>query len=1021
MSLGREINDFLNAFGKVENIATSRSKRNYYANKGSAYNPNNPPPGWGGGSYGASNPSLGRRITNAVGVTESGGPSVGRQVGSAIGGALGIGGGAGSSGGGTTPAGTTGYAPQGGSAYDPTQYLQTYAGGGTVIGNSEPYYETSDIPRPEYTPDPRGSAVDRIRALGRRDPEQSFPQSMPVNEQAPTAGSYPPPLSAGEEPPIPMPPAPPPNPSVPLDGQFSYPGAGAARAPVDLNAPVRQPAVGGAPARPASRPPSPAARKALGDQTRTEAYNPDLDGPTAALPGQQYGPPASATPAVGAARAAPTPQTGDMAGNRAAGQSTNNAGHDLEAAINGGLRFAQKIFHLDGSGVAVGGDPRGQGGAKALFGGVGAAPPQLVQALDQKVNQGVPQGPNAEQLYAIRRLEAIYTWRSANGDKAGADKAAFELMQYSAGVAAKLGMQAVEQYKGGDVQGAQNTVIEAYNQIPDGRHLTVQGSTATVVDTRTGKAVQSFQFTPEQVLNAALGLGNRSLYWQTLAQRVASSGSKASNRTDSQQELDRARADYYRARTGQVGKSKAGGGRAAPAGPSGNTQAIIEQLNAVPRPGGAPALAPPQVPQDNTPPQGDAVSDGGDDDDEERALNADPSLKANSNAPVAPASVLRVKPPQPGSGAEPAPSPAPTPAPPSTPAVPNSAASGKPGRIAGGSSDPDTVPPQVITRNGDRYEPVGGPGAPKPFDEEKPAGIPKELLAAQAAAVKLTNKEGGPAVRQHIAQRIKEWNDYNKGYATREKEWKTNERKRVDQEYKDLTAKQKAEAKATYDLQLKPLDRAKLSEAVGAAWDASVEQAKTVAKEQGTDAFEKSIYADPKVDPTRIKSLAANIMTSNPNPDPATAVRMVYDLTRIDPNDATQRRYRPVGKDVLGNVVLSTQFGPVHVRPEAFMELTSIVKDRLSRAATAGKEGALKAVIDAEGPTTGKIADKVTTAVGNRAKSIAERATTVKKPEGTTLVDDIMQFVPKGGDSSRLEEIARRNRPPYSGVPSGER
>jgi hypothetical protein len=591
MSLGRELKDFVGAFNTTaRTIGRNRyydALAKYRTGRGGA---GGPPDDWLRSQLGPPPP----------GVAGPDGPGFLTRAGNWLDRQFGGGGGGGSDGGGALPIGgpAGGYTPGyldgvPGGMPDPDNYgsLPPNAQvGADIIDDTNPpsgsdsYADGGGVQDAPYT-----LADPALPSMGSYMPADAPPQASPQGgaSDAPYTLADPalPPPEAYEvqrdvaaEPPIPMP-----------SQGASAPSQGALP-------------VGG--------------RKALNDQTRTEAYDPTLDGPTAALP------------------------AGSLDNGRA--PVTNIPSTDLERAIDGGLRFAQKTFHLEPQ-TAVGPDPHTAGGAHALMTGVGAAPDDVVQAIDQRVNQGVV--PN-DQIYAIRRLEATYRWYSMNGETDKANKAAFELLQYSAGVAAKFGQQAVQQYQQGDMPAAIRSVQAGYNQVPDGRHMTVQGNTATIVDTRTGKPVQQFQFTPEQVFDAAMGLSSRSLYWQTLAGRVAHlGGGKQSTRTQSQQDLDEARAGYYRARTDKV---KAGGG--APAGASA-AQALIEKIKAA---GG-------QATQPKTPPQGasdvDEPHDQDDDEDEPAppagsAAPADANGQGDSIPPEAPPealpdggqSVVRLKP-----------------------------------------------------------------------------------------------------------------------------------------------------------------------------------------------------------------------------------------------------------------------------------------------------------------------------------------------------------------------------------------
>jgi hypothetical protein len=601
MSLNKELQNFLGAFQAIDTMKTNASKRDYYKNKAGANNPTNPssPAGqWVNQQAGGSGAVPASQPSSLAGKAVQ---WAGQQ--------LGIGGSSQPGVPGALPlsgsAGSGGIPPAGGDPGDP-DYGQTYAEGGDV-----------QPPGPPYVPQPAA-------------PQQTIDQA-PV--QIPGDNTDPSTAPTGyQEPPVVLPPTP------PLRDE-----------------PKRVTSKG-----------KDGKRKALDDQSRTEAYDPDLDGPTGALPlGAPAGGAAPATSAptplqgqgavpAGAA-ALRTTQSPDTQGDAGAGLSTNNAGSDLEQALHGGMTFAQQTFHLNPA------DPHSAGGQKALFSGVGAATPDVVKAMDQRVNANLPNDPN---LYNIRRLEAVYRWYSQNGQTDQANKAAFELLQYSAGVASQWGARATEQYKSGDVPGAIKSIQEGYNHIPDGNHMTVQGNTATIVDKRTGQPVNQFQFTPEQVFNAAMGLNNRSLYWQVLAQRVGQTQKGGAKQlTPEQEELQRARIENIKARTARLQRPSVG-----PAGgPGTGTRSLIDTINA--EEGGTPGS--PKANAASATPVSDNVQPNPD----EAAADAEARSEPNSAwfteaggkptqadelasaTTTAPDSVVRLpnKPPRPGSAAASAP------------------------------------------------------------------------------------------------------------------------------------------------------------------------------------------------------------------------------------------------------------------------------------------------------------------------------------------------------------------------------
>jgi hypothetical protein len=56
-------------------------------------------------------------------------------------------------------------------------------------------------------------------------------------------------------------------------------------------------------------------------------------------------------------------------------------------------------------------------------------------------------------------------------------------------------------------------------------------------------------------------------------------------------------------------------------------------------------------------------------------------------------------------------------------------------------------------------------------------------------------------------------------------------------------------------------------------------------------------------------------------------------MTRWDDADASKRFYKPVGRDILGNVVVQVEdYGPVHLRPEAYRDLTKLAREQVTAA-----------------------------------------------------------------------------------------
>jgi len=897
--------------------------------------------------------------------------------------------------------------------------------------------------------------------------------------------------------------------------------------PFDPNAPSREPPIPLPPQRPA---PTGSAvdtsagnpLKAHDDQTRTAAFDPSVEGPpaTGAVPAAGMAAPAPAVPTQQTPASAMTGAPSDK------GLSTNNARSDLENALHGAMTFAQDTFHLRDAN-----DPHHEGGKQALFSGVGAASPDVVKQMDQKVNANVPADP---QLYAVRRLEAIYRWYSMNGKTAEANKAAFELVQFTAGVAAQWGDRAAKQMQAGDVPGAIKSVQEGYNYIPDGRHMQVQGNTATIVDSRTGQPIQQFQFSPQQVFGAAMGLSNRSLYWQVLAQRASAGGTKASNRTDSQQDLDRARAENVRARTAKLKAGPAAGG-----GHSAVFTDLVNKINAEePDAGNAtgPKGSPPPLPA--APAGSSDGADGGEPEGQPGTASGEatadldtadqPVTSAGPSLTPAPQSVLRTQPPAANQGT-PAPADAdykawlqknnlrespdydmkgaftageqpderghmtdrfkkpthptfsdesiyaddknkgghwaqtgdgkwsfaPGPAnlknggiervraylkendPDVTLLAPTGGKDQAPERIPASGDHPgfephyetpDRVPDIKIAHDGEKYVPGSDVTPAGQFTEEAPKPNPYRKYEADAA--KVPGKEG-VALRQLIQKKASAYDASVKTYTARKKAFDQGEKQRVAGETKAAGADLK-KAMSAYDQSFKPHELEKAEKDVGDAWDEAAKKAIYPAGQSFDDPgssdakaaaaankpnFDASIFGDKTVSAQKLKSVATSLLTSNPNMTPEKAVRLVYQLSAIDPQDATKRTYKPVGTDVTAskNVVVAPaeggphKFAPVHIRPDAYADLTGIVQQRLKAAASRGKQAAETATTepgDKDMPLTDRLGSASGRVVQQAGKVAAETPSYIagNTPRGG-LTGDVLRIGKNVGKAAVLAPI----------------
>lgn len=852
---------------------------------------------------------------------------------------------------------------QGGVVRGAVTRVQHLADGGPAnIGNSEPVFELRDPETGQMTLIPKQGAVERLRSLGA--PAQSAPMSTPV--AAPAEASDGPPLLYDEN-----------GRATWKDlPQTDYPGSGAARAP-DMPR-------GGIPGGAAA-----AAGRALADSR--SAVSPGVSGevdppmsqlsggplPAVNYPGSgaarapvgaitSEGTP-SAAPGASAAPSAPA-ATGGGGGSGGGGgggavsrgrkrlrDQTRTEAFDevldkedpdntLKDAINGGMMYATHLFHLGQSDRAVGEDPHKARGIQAFTGGVGAAPAGEVAKLDDMLRQtsgdrAKLDGPIGKSILAVRRLEVMYRHYQMTGQTDRANKAAFELMQFAAGEAAKLGAQAHEALQRGDNTTATNLIVQAVDHIPDGRHVTLgpDGRTAIVRDQQ-GAVVQTIPFGPKELFNAALGLSNRSLYWQILGERVSATSPavQKDNAAAERARMNDSRIRLNEARIAKLNQPSAGRGRAAaaPAGPSPGA-AIIDKIEGMrttrtnaspagvtlPQGGGdedQPPKAEPAAPPDAA--EQDAMSGG---DGDGAYLDAPPDLK---NRP-APDSVLRLKKPTAAQGITSEGVPAERSAPAPAPAAPTKETIAEPPLSK---LDPIDGVPDKLIHNGKvvQHKPAADPEFHEPhplvpFKGKNPytqllAGIdPTTGQRTPGLAEYYAGKTGRGektallAKQREIDAEVREWNQRKTDYV-----------KKFRKAYATDQGKLQAEAKATYDRSLSPREQIELPDLLKTPFDAIKADTKT-----------PSIFHVENVKPSTLQKLAIDLYTSNRNMTPELAAQALDELTRAgdQPNEKGLRAFEAVGRDGAKNVVVRLKDDPTvrfHIRPDAYAKINQLAEKR---------------------------------------------------------------------------------------------
>ena len=353
---------------------------------------------------------------------------------------------------------------------------------------------------------PGGARSDRLPPTGMSTPEQDYPtntaerptgmstpeQDYPTNTaERPTGMSTPEqdyPTNTAQ------PGAPPPPqvtpPSKPGGGPSGGGGGGGARTGGG----------GGAPGR----------RKALGDRTRREAYDPIADRAdprNVAIVDDQ----GRVNPKL-AEKGAIDPTAPGVKTGEAAARYTNNYTNSLAGATS----YMENMFHQKK------GDPNHAEGYQAMtMGAVGAPDQQTVNGVFKVIDPNNELAPKEKMELATR---AMHDWYTSRGDSKSADKVAAEMLQYGNKQAQGYGKQVMMALKNGDRQGAVDGIQKAYDWLPDGYHAEVKNNALTITETATGKTINQLPLDDKQIRNLGLGLASGTLYWDIVGQRAGKPG-----------------------------------------------------------------------------------------------------------------------------------------------------------------------------------------------------------------------------------------------------------------------------------------------------------------------------------------------------------------------------------------------------------------------------------------------------------------------------------------------------------------
>lgn len=198
---------------------------------------------------------------------------------------------------------------------------------------------------------------------------------------------------------------------------------------------------------------------------------------------------------------------------------------DVNDAIKGGLTHLQD-YYLGGQGVQAG--AQNEAGKAALIAGNEGATNEendmISQALDHMDrNNGIDTSALGDDLKNIRnmvRARQVLLSRGGTDNTAKANALAADIIQLSRHRAAILGANAEVKFKKGDIAGGVEDLKEGYKWVPNAQSVDFDPQTGrfTVTDDTNGKVINEGTATPEDLVAAASGLRDGSLYYRELLQ-----------------------------------------------------------------------------------------------------------------------------------------------------------------------------------------------------------------------------------------------------------------------------------------------------------------------------------------------------------------------------------------------------------------------------------------------------------------------------------------------------------------------
>jgi len=176
-------------------------------------------------------------------------------------------------------------------------------------------------------------------------------------------------------------------------------------------------------------------------------------------------------------------------------------------AVEGGLRFTQRMLGLEAHHAAVPGAVQPDGNAlKGLAHGVGAASPEEKQLIRKTID---PQGKLSPELAEIASYNALYKYYKSRGEDGKADRAASSMLMAAKQAATQYGAAALAQ---SDPRKRAEIIALGYNRlVPDGKSMKITGSDKSggvkfeVVDP-SGKLTEKGAMAVDDIMQLATGM-----------------------------------------------------------------------------------------------------------------------------------------------------------------------------------------------------------------------------------------------------------------------------------------------------------------------------------------------------------------------------------------------------------------------------------------------------------------------------------------------------------------------------------